>query len=507
MSASTDPVDSEKTSEKQSGEQSGEQSGKHWIEPSSPSPSSPLDRFFKISERGSSVSREIRGGLATFFAMAYIIVLNPIILGAGTDKYGHQLDNGQLVTATALIAGLTTVLMGVIGNVPIALAAGLGINAVVSLQLAPKMSWPDAMGMVVLAGIVLMVLVASGLRQRVMDAIPNGLRRSIAIGIGLFISLIGLVDSGFVSRNPDSAHTTVPLGLGQGGQLQGWPVVVFVLGLALMFVLTVRKSKGAILIGIAVMTVVAIVINSIGSIPDAAWGLSVPQVPDSVVSTPDFGLIGQVSLFGGFHEVGLLTGCLFVFTVLLSGFFDAMGTVIGVGEESGLADERGQLPRMGRILFLDGVGVAGGGFGSCSANTCFVESTAGVGEGARTGLSNVLTGGLFLLALIFTPLATVVPSQAATPALLVVGFLIMSSNVREIDWSDFTVGIPAFLTMVSMPFTYSITNGIGIGVIAFIVLRAATGRIREVPWLLNAVGLCFLVYFLLHPIEELLGVK
>ncbi|MEU1816586.1 NCS2 family permease [Streptomyces roseifaciens] len=473
-----------------------------------PSPSKgALDRYFRITERGSSVSRELRGGLATFFAMAYIVVLNPIILGAGQDKFGHQLDNAQLVTATALMAGLSTVLMGVIGNVPIACAAGLGINAVVSLQLAPKMSWPDAMGMVVLAGLVLMVLVASGLRQRVMDAIPGGLRRAIAIGIGLFISLIGLVDSGFVTRNPDAAHTTVPLGLGQGGQLQGWPVLVFVVGLALTFILVVRKTRGAILIGIVAMTLVAIVINSIAGIPGASWGLSVPQMPDKIVGAPDFGLIGDISLFGGFQEVGLLTGCLFVFTVLLSGFFDAMGTIIGVGEEAGLTDENGQLPNMGRILMVDGVAVAAGGLGSASANTCFVESTAGVGEGARTGLANLMTGGLFLLTLVFTPLATVVPSQAATPALLVVGFLIMAANVKEIDWSDFTIAVPAFLTIIAMPFTYSITNGIGIGVLAFILLRIADRRGRQIPWLLNVVGLCFLVYFFLDPIEQMLGVK
>ncbi|MCG0289589.1 NCS2 family permease [Streptomyces sp. PSAA01] len=470
-------------------------------------PMNGIDKFFKIRERGSSVSREIRGGLATFFAMAYIVVLNPIILGAGTDKFGHQLNNGQLVTATALVAGLTTLLMGIIGNVPIALAAGLGINAVVSLQLAPKMSWPDAMGMVVLAGLVLMILVASGLRQRVMDAIPAGLRRAIAIGIGLFIALIGLVDSGFVTRNPDSAHTTVPLGLGVAGRLQGWPVLVFVAGLALTFILIVRKTRGAILIGIVTMTVIAIMINSVAHIPDAQWGLTIPSVPEKVVDTPDFGLVGDVSLFGGFHEVGLLTGCLFVFTVLLSGFFDAMGTIIGVGEEAGLTDERGQLPGMGRILMVDGVAVAGGGFGSASANTCFVESTAGVGEGARTGLANVVTGGLFLLALVFTPLAKVVPSQAATPALVVVGFLIMAANVKEIDWSDFTIAVPAFLTMISMPFTYSITNGIGLGVLSFLLLRIAARRTREIPWLLAAVGLCFLVYFLLNPIEQVLGVS
>ncbi|MEV5377142.1 NCS2 family permease [Streptomyces nondiastaticus] len=476
----------------------------------SPPPSQPkgaLDRYFRISERGSSVSRELRGGLATFFAMAYIVVLNPIILGAGQDKFGHQLDNGQLVTATALMAGLSTVLMGVIGNVPIACAAGLGINAVVSLQLAPKMSWPDAMGMVVLAGLVLMVLVASGLRQRVMDAIPGGLRRAIAIGIGLFISLIGLVDSGFVTRNPDAAHTTVPLSLGQGGQLHGWPVLVFVIGLALTFILVVRKTRGAILIGIVTMTFVAIVINSLAKIPGTSWGLSVPQVPDKIVGAPDFGLIGHISLFGGFREVGLLTGCLFVFTVLLSGFFDAMGTIIGVGEEAGLTDENGQLPNMGKILMVDGLAVAGGGLGSASANTCFVESTAGVGEGARTGLANLMTGGLFLLTLVFTPLATVVPSQAATPALLVVGFLIMAANVKEIDWSDFTIAVPAFLTIIAMPFTYSITNGIGMGVLAFILLRIADRRGREIPWLLNVVGLCFLVYFFLDPIEQMLGVK
>ncbi|MBQ0986606.1 NCS2 family permease [Streptomyces sp. F63] len=469
-------------------------------------PRNGLDRFFRLSERGTGVSREIRGGLATFFAMAYIVVLNPIILGSGTDKFGHQLDAGQLVTATALIAGLTTILMGLIGNVPIALAAGLGINAVVSLQLAPVMSWPDAMGMVVLAGLVLMILVASGLRQRVLDAIPSGLRRAIAIGIGLFITLIGLVDAGFVTRNPDDAHTTVPLGLGVGGRLEGWPVLVFVLGLALTFILVIRRTKGAILLSIAAMTVLALIVNAVADIPEGAWGLTTPELPDSIVSTPDFGLIGQVSLFGGFSEVGILTGSLFVFTVLLSGFFDAMGTIIGVSEEAKLTSEDGQVPGMGRILMVDGAAVAAGGFGSASANTCFVESTAGVGEGARTGLANIVTGGLFLLALVFTPLALIVPSQAATPALVVVGFLIMMANIRGIEWDDPTIAAPAFLTMIAMPFTYSITNGIGLGVLAFILLRAATGRFRTVPWLLTVVGLCFLVYFLLSPIEQALGI-
>ncbi|MGV9317204.1 NCS2 family permease [Streptomyces sp. NPDC003691] len=456
-------------------------------------PVSGLDRYFRISERGSSVPREIRGGFATFFAMAYIIVLNPIILGSAKDMYGHQLDGGQLVTATVLTAAFSTLLMGVIGNVPIALAAGLGVNTVVALQLAPRMSWPDAMGMVVLAGFLVMLLVATGLRERVMTAVPRSLRKGIAIGIGLFIMLIGLVDAGFVSRIPDAAQTTVPLTLGSGGHLVGWPVLVFVLGALLTLVLIIRKVPGAILISIVVMTIVAMIIEAVAEIP--SWGLTTPKWPGSPVDTPDFGLVGEVSLFGGFEKVGLLTGCLFVFTVLLSCFFDAMGTILGVGDEAKLLDKNGNLPGINKVLFVDGIAVASGGATSSSATTCFVESTAGVGEGARTGLASVVTGGLFTLSLFFTPLATMVPSQAATPALLAVGFLILAGSIRDIDWSDFTVSVPAFLAMVMMPFTYSITNGIGIGFIAFCVLRLAAGRGREVPIAMYVVSAVFVFYY------------
>ncbi|QNE75771.1 NCS2 family permease [Streptomyces finlayi] len=460
-----------------------------------PQPHGGLDRFFKISERGSSVAREVRGGFATFFAMAYIIVLNPIILGSAKDMYGNQLDNGQLVTATVLTAAFSTLLMGVIGNVPIALAAGLGVNTVVALQLAPRMSWPDAMGMVVLAGIVVMLLVATGLRERVMNAVPKSLRKGIAIGIGLFIMLIGLVDSGFVSRIPDLAHTTVPLQLGSDGHLNGWPVLVFVLGSLLTLALIVRKVPGAILISIVAMTVVALVIDAIADLPGQAWGLTVPEWPGNPVASPDFGLLGQVSLFGGFGKVGYLTGALFVFTVLLSCFFDAMGTILGVGDEAKLMDKDGHFPGINKVLFVDGIAVAAGGASSSSASTCFVESTAGVGEGARTGLSSVVTGLLFSVALFLTPLATMVPSQAATPALLAVGFMILAGSVRDIDWSDYTLAVPAFLAMMMMPFTYSITNGIGVGFIAFCVLRLAAGRGREVPVAMYAVSAVFVFYY------------
>ncbi|MER8031084.1 NCS2 family permease [Streptomyces bauhiniae] len=454
-----------------------------------------VDRYFKISERGSSVAREIRGGFATFFAMAYIIVLNPIILGSAKDMYGHHLDNGQLVTATALTAAFTTLLMGVIGNVPIALAAGLGVNTVVALQLAPRMSWPDAMGMVVLAGFVVMLLVATGLRERVMNAVPYGLRKAIAIGIGLFIMLIGLVDSGFVTRIPDIAQTTVPLTLGTGGHLTGWPVLVFVLGVLLTLALIVRKVPGAILISIVAMTVLAVIINLVAKVP--SWGLTTPKWPGNPVATPDFGLIGKVSLFGGFGKVGVLTGVLFVFTVLLSCFFDAMGTIMGVSDEAKLTDAQGQMPGINKVLLIDGLAVAAGGASSSSATTCFVESTAGVGEGARTGLANVVTGALFGVALFLTPVATMVPSQAATPALLAVGFLILAGSIREIDWADFTIAIPAFVTMVMMPFTYSITNGIGMGFITFVVLRLAAGRGRDIPVAMYVVAAVFGFYYLM----------
>ncbi|MFF4363877.1 NCS2 family permease [Streptomyces sp. NPDC001604] len=454
-----------------------------------------LDRYFKISERGSTLPREIRGGFATFFAMAYIIVLNPIILGSAKDMYGHQLDNGQLVTATAVTAAFTTLLMGVVGNVPIALAAGLGVNSVVALQLAPRMSWPDAMGMVVLAGFIVMLLVATGLRERVMNAVPYSLRKAISIGIGLFIMLIGLVDSGFVSRIPDVAQTTVPLQLGSTGHLNGWPVLVFILGALLTFVLIIRKVSGAILISIVTMTVLALIIDAVAKIP--TWGLTTPKWPGNPVATPDFGLIGKVSLFGGFSHVGVLTGILFVFTVLLSCFFDAMGTIMGVSDEAKLTDAQGYMPGINKVLFIDGLAVATGGASSSSATTAFVESTAGVGEGARTGLANVVTGGLFAIALFLTPVATMVPSQAATPALLAVGFLILAGSVKEIDWADYTIAIPAFVTMVMMPFTYSITNGIGMGFITFVVLRLAAGRGREVPVAMYVVAAVFGFYYLM----------
>ncbi|KMS71933.1 MFS transporter [Streptomyces viridochromogenes] len=463
-----------------------------------------VDRYFKISDRGSTFAREIRGGFATFFTMAYILVLNPIILGSAKDKFGHQLDAVQLTTATALVAAVMTIIMGVGGNLPLALAAGLGLNAVVAFQIAPLMSWDDAMGLVVLEGLLICVLVLTGLREAVMHAIPQPLKQAISVGIGLFIAFIGFVDAGFVTRIPDAANTTVPVQLGGTGTLTGWPILVFCLGVLLTIALLARKVKGAILISIVTMTVVAMIINSIADIK--VWGLTTPAWPDKLVDTPDFGLIGDFSLFGAFGETTAITVVLLIFTLVLSDFFDTMGTVVGISAEAGLLDEQGKVPNLGRVLLIDGVAAAAGGAASSSSATSYIESAAGVGEGARTGFSNLVTGGMFALALFLTPLLTIVPLQAAAPALVAVGFLMMT-QVKHIDWDKYEIAIPAFLTIAVMPFTYSITNGIGAGFVAYVVIKTVLGKAKEIHWLLWGTSVLFLVYFAINPIEQILGVK
>ncbi|MFF3843684.1 NCS2 family permease [Streptomyces sp. NPDC002328] len=473
--------------------------------PTAPPPAAnSVDRFFRISERGSTFAREIRGGFATFFTMAYILVLNPLILGSAKDKFGDSLDPVQLTTATALVAAVMTIVMGVGGNLPLALAAGLGLNAVVAFQIAPLMSWDDAMGLIVLEGLLICVLVLTGLREAVMHAIPQPLKQAISVGIGLFIAFIGFVDAGFVSRIPDAANTTVPVQLGGSGTLTGWPVLVFCLGVLLTVGLLARKVKGAILISIVTMTILAIVIDSVADIK--SWGLTTPEWPEKIVDTPDFGLIGHFSLFGAFGETTVITVVLLVFTLILSDFFDTMGTVVGISAEAELLDEDGKVPNLSRVLLIDGAAAVAGGAASSSSATSYIESAAGVGEGARTGFSNLVTGGLFALALFLTPLLTIVPLQAAAPALVAVGFLMMT-QVKSIDWDKYEIAVPAFLTIAVMPFTYSITNGIGAGFVAYVLIKTVLGRAKEVHWLLWGASALFVVYFAIDPIEQILGAK
>ena len=477
-----------------------------------------LDSYFKISERGSTVGREIRGGFVTFFTMAYIVALNPLIIGLSKDAEGKFLGGGDapnlaaIAAMTALIAGILTILMGVVGNYPLALATGLGLNTFVAVGIASQMSWADAMGLVVLEGLIITVLVLTGFRTAVFRAVPAQLKIAISVGIGLFIALIGLVDAGFVRR---TGSGPVPVTLGDSGTLVGWPIVVFALGLFLMIALMVKKVKGAILIGIISATVVAIAIESAfkigplfngatGAVNPKGWNLNVPAVPSKIVDTPDFGLFGQFNLFGSFGQVSAITAILLVFTLLLSDFFDTVGTVTAIGHESKLADKDGNVPNNDRILLVDSLAAVAGGAGSISSNTSYIESAAGVGEGARTGLASVVTGLLFLLTTFFAPLVAVIPYEAATPALIIVGFLMMT-QVKNIDWEDYGIAIPAFLTIILMPFTYNISVGIGAGFVSFVVIRLIQGRRKDIHPLLFLVAGLFMIYFLSSPINTWIG--
>lgn len=474
---------------------------------------SALDRYFRISERGSTPADEVRGGLATFFAMSYIVVLAPLILGTGADGAGHTLGVPQVAAVTALVAGVMTIIMGIWAKHPFALASGLGVNAFVAVTIASHkdLTWPDIMGLVVLAGLTMFVLVLSGFRTAVFNAVPESLKTAIVVGIGLFIALIGLVNAGFVRRIPDEAGTTVPVGLGFGGVLIGWPTLTFVFGLLLTIALIVRKVKGAILIGVVASTVFAVVLEAIApsgsSVKNpAGWSLVVPTLPNQIFSVPDLSLIGQVNLFGSFQHIGAISALLLSFSILLSIFFDAMGTMVGVASQAGLVDEDGQIENVNRVLLVDAAAAVVGGGASASSNQIFVESAAGVGEGARTGFASVVTGALFLVAMFFTPLVSIVPFEAVAPALVIVGFM-MVSQVRNIDWDDMGLAVPAFMTMILMPFTYSIANGLGTGFIAFVFIRTIQGRAREIHPIMWAVAAAFLVYFGIGPIEQLLGLR
>jgi adenine/guanine/hypoxanthine permease len=481
-------------------------------------PLSSLDRFFSITARGSNVSREVRGGLVTFVTMVYIVVLNPIIIGTAKDHNGNFLGAGHVpdlaavAAVTALVAAFFTLLMGVVGRYPFALATGLGLNAFVAFQVASVMSWPAAMGMVVIEGLVITALVLTGFRTAVFVAIPRELKSAIAVGIGLFIALIGFVDAGFVRIGSAGA----PLQLGATGHVRGWPTLVFVLGLLLIAVLMVRKVKGALLIGIVAATILAAVIEAIADLGPqvgadgklrnpSGWNLNVPSFKGKHFGWPDLHLVGSFSLGGGFSAVGIVSALVIIFSLVLSDFFDVMGTTVGLASEAHLLDEDGNVPNIGPVLLVDGLAAVGGGVAGASSATTYVESASGIGDGARTGLASVVTGLLFVATIFLSPLAQFVPSEAAAPALVVVGVLLMS-QIRHIDFSDLTIAVPAFLTMVLMPFTYSITNGVGAGFISYVVLKAATGKSRQVHVLMWIVAIVFAVYFAIEPLKTLFGI-
>ncbi|MBF4577310.1 NCS2 family permease [Frondihabitans sp. VKM Ac-2883] len=445
--------------------------------------------------------------------MAYIVILNPLILGgfsadqAAKDIAGNWLQNAQVGAVTALTAGVMTILFGLVARLPFGLAAGLGINSFLAVSVVKDVTWPEAMGLVVIEGLIIVILAATGLRTLIFKAVPQALKTAISVGIGLFIAFIGLVDAGFVRT---SGEASPPVQLGIAGSVETLPTIVFVIGLVVIGVLVARKVRAAILIGIVVTTVIAIILNLIFKVPEslgtnpAGWNLNAPGLPTSIVSLPDLSLVGQFDLFGAFSRIGGVAATMLVFTLVFTNFFDAMGTMTGLARQAGVAAPDGTFPRLRPALIVEGIGAVAGGASSGSSNTVFVESASGVGEGARTGLASVVTGLLFVLAMFFTPLTQVVPLEVAAASLVVVGAL-MVSQIKDIVWTDFSVALPVFLTIIVMPLTYSISNGIGAGFISWVLLRSLSGKGKEISPLLWVVALGFVIYFARGPIQAWIG--
>ncbi|GAA1537301.1 NCS2 family permease [Brevibacterium picturae] len=468
-----------------------------------------LDRFFEITSRGSSIKQEIRGGIVAFVAMAYIVVLNPLILGGSQDVAGGSLDFAQLTAVTGLIAGVITILFGVVAKLPFALAAGLGMNSFLAVSVVQEVTWAEAMGLVVINGVIIVVLGATGIRTAIFNAVPHALKVAITVGIGLFIAFIGFVNSGFVTRTPEGP----PVQLGQNGSIASLPTAVFLFALILIGILVARKVPGGILIGMVVATIVAMVIQAfakLGTVGDpvnpdpVGWNLSAPEIPSQILALPDFSLIGAFDLVGSFERIGVLAATMLVFTLVFTNFFDAMGTMTGLARSAGLQTSDGMFPRIRGAFVVEGLGAVAGGGASASSNTVFVDAAAGIAEGARTGLAACITGGLFLVSMFFAPLIGVIPMEAGAAALVVVGAM-MVTQIREIDMSDFRTSLPVFLTMVTMPLTYSIANGIGVGFISWALIHAMSKRGRDVHWLLWVVSAGFVLYFVRGPISAMLG--
>jgi len=448
--------------------------------------------YFKFAERGTDLVTEARGGLTTFMVMVYIVFVNASILGDGFGLAPTDPGRIALSAGTALIAGIMTIAMGVFGNYPFALAAGLGINAIVAFGLTGRGLTPaGAMGVIVLEGIAVTILVLVGLREAVMNAVPLALKRAIGAGIGLFILFIGFANGGLIQSGcspfvelPTCAGTLVTYSLPTTPSQ-----FVFLFGLVLTIILWARRIKAALVISIFATTLVALAAN-VTKIGNISW-------------VPSFSTLGAFNLTESFQVLGVLVAILVIFSIMLTDFFDTMGTVTGVAAEAGLAREDGTVPGAGRVLLVDSVAAAVGGLAGTSSNTTYIESAAGVAEGARTGFASVVTGVLFLLAIFLAPLAGIIPGVATAPALVLVGYL-MFTQVRDIQVADLEDGLPALLTMLLMPLTYDISIGIGAGFISWVLIKVVRGKMSEIHPLMWVVSIAFLVFFGQAWIESLL---
>ena len=449
-----------------------------------------MESFFKLKERGTDFGTEVRAGLTTFMVMAYILFLNGAILTAGFEATGNANPHWDLATiaaGTALVAGVMTIAMGLVANYPFALAAGLGINAIVAFSLTGRgLSAAGAMGVIVLEGLLVTLLVVVGLREAIMNAVPVSLKRAIGVGIGLFILFIGFANGGLIKSNAPATLVTVSFPTTP----EQW---VFLAGLAITIVLYVMRIKAALVISILVTTVIALLVG-------------VAHIPDSskLIVSPSFDTLGQFNIGEVFSALPIVTALLVIFAIMLTDFFDTMGTVTGVAAEAGLAREDGSVPGVGRALLVDSIAAFAGGAAGVSSNTTYIESAAGVADGGRTGLTSVPPGVLFLLAILLSPIALIVPGQATAPALVLVGYL-MFTLVKDIPVGDVEEGLPALLTMILMPLTYDITVGIGAGFISWVLIKLVRGKMAEIHWLMWVVAIAFLVFFAQDWITSVIG--
>ena len=479
-----------------------------------------MERKFRFAENGTTLGRDTMAGVTTFIVMSYIIFVNPQILSfAGVEGLeGQGLPFDGVLAVTCLVAGVMTIAMGLYTNYAYAIAPGLGLNAVVafSLVVGEGLSFPAAMGLVVVEGIAVTFFVLTGLRERVMDAIPLDLKKAIAIGIGLFIAFIGFENAGLAVQG-------VPLV--DLAPLTTWPIFVAIFGLFLTIALRARGIRGDLLIGIIASTILATIINE-ASDGDAGFTAGA-TVPDDVYESPNLELLGNFN-FDAFTELAFISAVVWAFSLFMADFFDTMGTLVGVGKQAGYLDEDGRLPEIRKPLLVDSLAAVAGGAASSSSATTYIESASGVSAGGRTGWVAVIAGALFLPFMFFAPIIGMVPPEATAPALIIVGFLMMTAlteaeeeaeveqaveggaspprrparKLAGIDFSDLGIGLAAALTIMAMPFTFSIADGIGFGFIAYVVVRLAEGRAREVHpfmWISSAI---FALYFLVPLLQD-----
>ena len=430
-----------------------------------------LESLFRLSEHGTTVRTELVAGLTTFLTMAYIIFVNPDILAAA------GMDKGAVFVATCIAAAIGTLIMGLYANYPIALAPGMGLNAFFAFVVVKGMGvpWPVALGAVFVSGVLFLILSVLPVREWIINSIPRSQKLAIAAGIGLFLGFIGLKSAGIIVASPATFVTA--------GDLTAWPAVLAALGFAVIVALEYRKVPGAIIIGIIAVTLAGIILG-IAEAPTA-----VIDLPPSIAPT-----LFAMDL-GGVFTLAMATMLILVFSFLLVDLFDTAGTLIGLAHQAGLLDENGHLPRLGRALIADSTATVAGAALGTSTTTSYIESAAGIKAGGRTGLTAVAVAVLFLLALLFAPVATSIPAFATAPAILYVA-CIMARSIAEIDWDDITEYVPAVITTLSMPLTFSIATGIGFGFVSYAVIKLLCGRQRDAGPAVLLIAAIFLVYFI-----------